>query len=284
MCPAHHVCLHMHTTCVSCTPSFLLCRELSKKEEMSLKLNHCEHGYWSPEAQDIKIEDNYVRKLFGLILHTSGCNFDSKFFCSHTHTPKKQTKQTQVLVFWYSRAARVARKIFAIFETCVSSRSLKVPVSKCLCYSATFYSILAPDQVALKALAVDEARVQEVAIRFGALENRLNLLVKDIFVVLKGCFSLLSAIGWQAGLPVTIVQDYCIILRVEHEYRCLDVSIYILHVVCVCVWGGGGGGLVLNVLACIIMPIWIRSTLLQIGEVALGKTRPLPKAYISPRH
>lgn len=88
---------------------------------------------------------------------------------------------------------------------------------------------------------MDEARVQEIAVCSGALKNWLNLLVEDVFVVLKGGFPLLGAFRWHARLPIGPVQNDCVILRVKHEYWRLDISIYVLYEGVGVERGRGGG-------------------------------------------
>ena len=75
----------------------------------------------------------------------------------------------------------VAGQTITILQTCFAT-SLKVPISECLCYGATIYGILTPRYVVFKCLAVDIAGVQEVAIGWGAGENRLYLTVELCFV------------------------------------------------------------------------------------------------------
>lgn len=122
-------------------------------------------------------------------------------------------------------AGGVARKIcVAVLEKNVA-RTLKVPVSKRLHDGTTFYGDLSPGNVIFKALAVDVARIEEVAIFVGVLEKGPCSSVKFCFVLLEKCSSFGRAVWGCAREEIDGLQDCRVVLRVQDKQWCLDVGV-----------------------------------------------------------
>ena len=99
--------------------------------------------------------------------------------------------------------------------------TLKVPVPEGLSDGASLDGVLSPRLVG-QTLTVDVARVQEIAVHGWASNNRIYLHVEDSLVVVQEILSLLGAVRREAGLVIGLVEDYSIVLGVEHENRRAD--------------------------------------------------------------
>lgn len=145
----------------------------------------------------------------------------------YTQVCSKCSLAEKYIPFFNFGTGWIAGVVFTILEACAAG-PVKIPISERLCNSAAINGVVTPNVITLKSLTVDETRVQEVAVRWGTGENWLYLLVEYFFVVFQERVSFIGAVWWKTRLKIDFVQHYCVILRVEHEYWCLDVTVDIL--------------------------------------------------------
>lgn len=96
-------------------------------------------------------------------------------------------------------ACGIARIIITVHQTCFWG-AVEVPVSERSGNGDSINSMLVPGFKIT--LDMDVTSVQEIPVGHGAGEDRLDLLIKDLLVVVQVSFPLVCAVWWHARLAI----------------------------------------------------------------------------------